>query len=62
LLGEADWIAAHLAETPDLRLVDVQHDLAARGTEASYASVQRMVKQLGLRLKKNSVRDRAGPA
>lgn len=62
LLAEADWIAAHLAETPDLRLVDVQHDLAARGTEASYSSVQRMVKQLGLRLKKNSVRDRAGPA
>ena len=62
LLGEADWIAAHLAETPDLRLVDVQHDLAARGTEAIYSSVQRMVKQLGLRLKKNSVRDRARPA
>ena len=62
LLGEAEWIVAHLAETSDLRLVDVQHDLAARGTEASYSSVQRMVKQLGLRLKKNSVRDRARPA
>lgn len=60
LLGEADWIAAHLAETPDLRLVDVQHALAARGSEASYSSVQRTVKRLGLRLKKNGVRDRAG--
>jgi putative transposase len=62
LLGEAEWIVDHLAETPDLRLIDVQHDLAARGTVASYSSVQRMVGQLGLRLKKNAVRDRAGPA
>ena len=47
LLGEADWIVAHLAETPDLRLLDVQHALAARGAEASYSSVQRTVKRLG---------------
>jgi transposase len=62
LLGEAEWIVAYLAETPDLRLLDVQHALAARGIEVSYAGVQRTVKRLGLRLKKNAVRDRAGPA
>lgn len=62
LLGEAEWIATYLAETPELRLVDVQHALAARGTEVSYASVQRMVKRLGLRLKKNAVRNGAGSA
>ena len=60
LLGEAEWIADHLAKTPDLRLVDVQHDLAVLGVEVSYASVQRTVKRLGLRFKKNDIRDRTG--
>ena len=62
LLSEAEWIAAHLAATPDLRLLDIQHALAARGIAVSYAGVQRTVKRLGLRFKKNDIRDRAGPA
>jgi len=62
LLGEIDWLAGHLAETPDLRLLDVQRALAARGVEVSYSGVQRMVKRLGLRLKKNDICDRAGSA
>jgi len=62
LLDEIDWLAGHLAETPDLRLLDVQNTLAARGIEVSYSGVQRMVKRLGLRLKKNDIRDRTGPA
>jgi len=62
LLGEVEWLAGYLAETPDLRLVDVQHALAARGVEVSYAGVQRTVKRLGLRFKKNAICDRAGPA
>ena len=60
LLGEAEWIADRLAKTPDLRLVDVQHDLAVLGVEVSYSSVQRVVKRLGLRFKKNDLRDRTG--
>ena len=62
LLGEIDWIATHLAETPDLRLLDVQHALAGRGIAVSYAGVQRTVRRLGLRFKKNDICDRAGPA
>lgn len=62
LLDEIDWLAGHLAETPDLRLLDVQNTLAARGIEVSYSGVQRMVQRLGLRLKKNDIRDRTGPA
>jgi transposase len=62
LLDEADWIAATLAETPDLRLLDVQHALAERGIEVSYPCVQRTVKRLGLRFKKNDLCDGAGSA
>ncbi|CAN5493324.1 hypothetical protein BH10PSE12_BH10PSE12_07490 [soil metagenome] len=61
LLDEAEWIIARLDEAPDLRPVDVQHGIAARDAEVSYASVQRTVKRLGLRLK-NAIRDRTGPA
>lgn len=57
LLGEAEWIAAHLAETPDLRLLDVQRALTTRGIAVSYSGVQRTVKRLGLRFKKNDIRD-----
>jgi transposase len=52
ILGKVDWIAATLAQTPDLRLLDVQHALAERGIEVSYPCVQRTVKRLGLRFKK----------
>ena len=56
LLEHSDHVAALLAETCDLRLVDIQADLASRGV-VGYATVQRTVKRLGLRLKKNAVRD-----
>jgi transposase len=52
LTAEADWIAQRLAAVPELTLSDVREDLAGRGTEVSYASVWRVVKKLGLRLKK----------
>ena len=62
LLAEAQWIAAHLAATPDLRLLDVQQALGERGIAVSYSGVQRTVKRLGLRFKKNDICDRTGPA
>jgi hypothetical protein len=52
LLKHGDYVAALLAKTSDLRLVDVQADLASRGVEVGYGTVQRTVKRLGLRLKK----------
>ena len=62
LLDEADWIAARLAEVPDLALTDVRRDLAERGTQVSYSGVWRLVQRLGLRFKKNDIRERAKPA
>lgn len=55
-------IAALLGEGSQLRLIDVQAALAGEGVVASTSAVQRMVHRLGLRFKKNGVRDRAGPA
>jgi transposase len=48
LLDEIDWLAGHLAETPDLRLRNVQHAFAERGVEVSCSGAQRMVEQLGV--------------
>lgn len=62
LAGEVQWIAGRLTAVPDLRLAEVRNDLAARGVEVSYASVQRTVKRLGLRFKKNDLCDGAGSA
>jgi transposase len=53
-------ITALLAGTCDLRLVDIQVDLAQRGVFVSWSTVWRRVKRLGLRLKKNDICDRAG--
>lgn len=55
-------IVALLGEGSQLRLIDVQAALASEGVVASYSTVQRMVRKLGLRFKKNALRDRAGPA
>lgn len=55
-------IAALLGEGSQLRLRDVQAALAREGVVVSYSAVQRAVHKLGLRFKKNAVRDRAGPA
>ena len=62
LSGELGWIAERLAAVPDLTLAEVRNDLAARGVVVSYAGVQRTVKRLGLRFKKNDLCDGAGPA
>jgi transposase len=62
LVEHGDRIAALLGEGSQLRLVDVQAALAGEGVVASTSAVQRMVHRLGLRFKKNAVRDRAGPA
>lgn len=62
LEAHGERIAALLGEGSQLRLVDVQAVLAGEGVAASYSAVQRMVHRLGLRFKKNGVRDRAGPA
>jgi putative transposase len=60
LSEEIEWIAQRLAAVPDLTLAEVRNDLAARGVEVSYAGVQRTVKRLGLRFKKNDLCDGAG--
>jgi transposase len=62
LSGELGWIAERLATVRDLTLAEVRNDLAARGVVVSYAGVQRTVKRLGLRFKKNDLCDGAGPA
>ena len=62
LSGELGWIAERLAAVYDLTLAEVRSDLAARGVVVSYAGVQRTVKRLGLRFKKNDLYDGAGPA
>jgi len=57
LREELGWISERLASVPDLTLAEVRHDLAARGVEVSYAGVQRTVRRLGLRFKKNDICD-----
>lgn len=52
LLDHDAHVAALLADTCDLRLVDVQAALAERGVFVSWSTVRRRVKRLGLRLKK----------
>lgn len=52
LTGEAGWIAGHLAKACELTLVEVREELAQRGVEASYTSVWRTFRRLGLRHKK----------
>lgn len=44
-----------LLEGSDLRLVDVRDTLAAQGVVVGTSTVQRIVKRLGLRFKKNAV-------
>lgn len=55
LAGEISWIAGRLAAVPDLTLAEVRNELEARGIVVSYAGVQRTVKRLGLRFKKNDL-------
>jgi transposase-like protein len=60
LLDHDADIAALLDGACDLRLVDVQADLAERGVLVSWSTVRRTVKRLGLRLKKNDLCNGAG--
>lgn len=60
--GELGWLSERLATVPDLTLAEVRNDLAARGVFVSYAGVQRTVKRLGLRFKKNDLCDGTGQA
>ena len=60
LLDHQGRVAELPSGTCDLRLVDVQSDLAERGVFVSWSTVRRTVKRLGLRLKKNDIRDGAG--
>ena len=62
LLDHEAGVAALLAGACDLRLIDVQANLAERGVVVSWSTVRRTVKRLGLRFKKNHIRDGAGPA
>jgi transposase len=62
LAEEVGWIAERLAATPDLTLAEVRCDLEGRGVLVSYAGVQRTVRRLGLRFKKNDLCDGARPA
>ncbi len=62
LEAEVGWIADRLAAIPDLTLAEVRCDLEARGVLVSYAGVQRTVRRLGLRFKKNDLCDGARPA
>lgn len=62
LTRHGERIAALLGEGSQLRLIDVQAALAGEGVVASYSAVRRMVHRLGLRFKKNALRDRAGSA
>lgn len=57
LEAHGERIAALLGEGSQLRLIDVQAALAGEGVMASTSAVQRMVHRLGLRFKKNAVRD-----
>lgn len=57
LLAHAPRVAALLDERSDLRLVDVRAELAAQGVDVAYSTVWRTVRRLGLRFKKNDLRD-----
>lgn len=52
LTEHAGWIAERLAQASELTLGEVRDDLARRGIMASYATVWRTVRRLGLRHKK----------
>jgi transposase len=51
-----DWIGSRFAETPELTLEGLRAELAARGIEVSYGTVQKFVHDAGLSFKKNRVR------
>jgi transposase len=62
LADERDWLMARFREVPDMTLLALQAELAARGRRVSYGALWRFVRRLELSFKKNSTCQRAGPA
>jgi transposase len=62
LAGERDFVHARLAETPDITLRALLAELADRGVKVSYYAVWHFCAREGFTFKKNSARQRAGPA
>ena len=59
LLGERDWILSRLAEEPDITLRGLVSELQARGIEASFGSLWRLLRDEGISFKKKPARKRA---
>jgi len=57
LLDELGWLSQRLALVPDLTLAELRNELAERAINVSYSGVQRTVRRLGLRFKKNDICD-----
>ena len=62
LAAEVGWVAERLAAAPELTLAEVRNELEGRGVLVSYSGVQRTVRRLGLRFKKNDLCDGAESA
>ena len=60
LLAERDWILARLSEEPDITLRALVSELQARGVEASYGSLWRLLHDAGISFKIRPARKRAG--
>ena len=60
LLGEREWILSRLSEEPDITLRALVAELQARGIEASYGSVWRLLRDEDISFKKKPTRKRAG--
>lgn len=61
LLGERSWILSRLEAEPDVTLRTLVSELQARGIEASYGSLWRLLHDEGISFKKKPARKRAGP-
>ena len=60
LLGEREWIFTRLSQEPDVTLRALVAELQARGVEASYGSLWRLLRDEGISFKKKPARKRTG--
>ena len=60
LAADLPWIAARMAEKPDITLREVLAELRDRGVKVSYFGVWHIVRRSGLSFKKKRSRQRAG--
>ena len=60
--GERSWLLARLAEKPDLTLKALVGELRERGVVVALDTLWRFLRRAGISVKKNRVRQRAGPA